>query len=366
MGSYADASGGQEQQLSLAIVASLDTVAPWDLPELFDAIAKDPSDAIRAAGAARVSLCPPAFPRFLLDESPTVQIAAIRHSRAVRDADRDSPMVLGRLTDAAWAGAVRAPVRRALVAALPEHIGDDQSFAAAYAVLRLYMDDACDEVRMDVAGAVRALAARPRPFLLPRMSAVFRLMLVDVQWRVRQVGVELLYAAALAADARCFAAAIFPHLLAFLRDPCLKVRQFALTGLPALVARFPALWATGQLFAELRPLAFSPSYLQRELFLGAVVVLARAFPPPELTDYAHMVLHLLFKDPVESVVFTAMLTLLEHLPIVPLARLEKEVIPFLQGLRANGSPTLRLPAEELLKAVGVPLTTAADGSAKGG
>jgi HEAT repeat protein len=339
----------------LAAVAALGGVAPKKLPRLFELIAADPVVNVRVAGAKCLVLFPQAFSQFITDQDPLVQIETIMRSRAVRDAHSDPQTVVTLLTDQNRAQTAPPEVRCAIAAVLASHVTGDSPearnavFERVYPLMELYIKDMNDDVRLRIANGVKELAARfTTQFLFTRMSSIYRRMLVDPQWRVKNVSVELLYAMILVGDDESFDNHLFPLLLGFLRDPHYKVRHFAVSGLPILAKKFSDQWLTKTLFAKLGELANSSNYLEREIFIIAISTLAAYFPSKYIGNYVVQPMITLLKDSVNSVVLTALNVLAGHLQLVHPFRLQCVLKPQVEYLIAHGPPTVRTAATEFL------------------
>jgi hypothetical protein len=166
-------------------------------------------------------------------------------------------------------------------------------------------------------------------------------MLTDSQWRLRNMAVEILCGLAMVSRPEFFNEKLFQLLLGFLRDPCDRVRQFTLTGLPNLVERFGAEWLQTKLIQNLQELAVANNFLHRQTYLLCISSLVNYFPEHYRSNFVFQPMIRMLKDEVHNVVAVALILLAEQLPAIHPFRRQYELRPILDSLAADAPPTVK-------------------------
>jgi HEAT repeat protein len=321
-------------------------ITPESLPDLFSKFSECMMREVRQAAAQRIALCPSAFETYLHDLDPQVQIIVIGKSLAIRPSHPDPALVLSLLTDQLFIRNSPTEVRYAVARVLARHAALDPDRALVVQkiipVIDLLIRDGQDDVRVATASNVKELAKEfGLEFIFEHCHATLHLMLTDSQWRLRSNAVEILFGLAIVSTQEFFDEQLFQLLLGFLRDPCDRVRQFTLTGLPNLVERFGPEWLQTKLVRNLQELALSPNFLHRQAYLLAISSLVNYFPEQYRSNFVFQPMIRLLKDEVNNVVAVALILLSEQLDAIHPFRRQYELRPILEALAADAPPTVR-------------------------
>jgi HEAT repeat protein len=340
-----EALGKDDVHVRLEAISRFESIPPDAREPLFKKVAEDLSHEVREAAANLVILCPSMCALFLSDPDPQVRIAIVNNSVGVRSYLSDPSVVFSQLTELLRDSA--SEVRSALARILPQHakldiVDDPAAFVVANIVplIEKLLTDLNDDVRIAASLNLKELTIQfGFDFLFEHLHGSLHHMVTDTQWRVRNNAVELLFGLALVCSQEVFDAKLFDFLLSFLRDPCCRVRRFALGALPNLAQRFGDSWLKRSLIAKLQEMAESPSFLHRETYLLAISALVNFFPVQYQSNYVFQPMIRMLKDSVHNVVLLALELLQAHRDAIHPFRRQYELKPVLDQLvESQGSP----------------------------
>jgi hypothetical protein len=336
-----EALNADDIEVRLDAVSRLDSISPDAREPLFKKIATDLRHEVREAAAQRIALSPSMFTLFLVDPDPQVRVAIINNSIPVRCYFPSSDTVFGRLTES-----VRDPsveVRCALARMLHQHAkldiaGNSLAFVLKHIVplVEKLLIDQNDDVRIAASATVKELTIQfGFDFIFEHLRPGLQAMLTDLQWRVRNIPVELLFNLSLVCSAELFEGMLFDFVMAFLKDPCYRVRRFALAALPNLAQRFGPEWLKTTLVNKLKEMEDSTNFIHRQTYMLAVSSLMNFFPVQYQSNYVFQSLIRKLHDPVHNVVLLALELLQEHRDELHPFRVQNELKPVLDGLIEN-------------------------------
>jgi HEAT repeat protein len=287
------------------------------------------------------------FALFLSDPDPQVRIAIISNSVDIRCYLPSSDIVFSHLADVVRDSA--AEVRCALARVLHQHakldVGGDATQFVIHNIVPLIeklLTDLNNDVRIAASLNLKELTVQfGFDFVFENLQNALHHMITDTQWRVRNNAVELMFGLALVCSFEVFDPRLFEFLLAFLKDPCSRVRKFALSALPNLAQRFGEDWLKRTLIAKLQEMAESLSFLHRETYLLAISALANFFPVQYQSNYVFQPMIRMLKDPVHNVVLLALQLLEEHRDAIHPFRRQYELKPTLDQLVENPNSTIK-------------------------
>ncbi|OHS98288.1 HEAT repeat family protein [Tritrichomonas foetus] len=327
-------------------VNNFSNVPPEQREALFRRVTEDFNHEVREAAANKIYLCPHMYTKFLADPDPQVRIAIINNSVLIRETQKES--VLTALTSIVNDSV--AEVRCALARVLYRHAevksdsDDNKSIVLANIVplVDKLLGDRHDDVRVAASLNIKQLTIQfGFDFVFEQLYNSLHHMLTDTQWRVRNNAVELLFGLALVCSAEFFDQNLFPFLNQFLKDPCNKVRQFALSALPTLASHFGDEWLKTKLIDNLQELAQSQNFLHRETYLLCISELAGFFPVQYQSNYVFQPMIRMLRDPVQNVVLLAIELLSKHRESIHPFRRQYELKPILESLDENSPPTTK-------------------------
>ena len=340
-------------RVRLSAVSKFNTVQPESRTSLFQRVLSDFNHEVREEAAKAILLCPNLYMNFLADPDAQVRIAIINLSVEIGKALNRQVEIVSDLEKLVNDSV--AEVRCALARILHLHVKgedpDEMKMRIVNLVERL-LRDRNDDVRVAASSNVKELTIQNGfDWIFERGYECLHHMLTDTQWRVRNNAVELLFGLALVCTPEYFNANLFPFLMQFLRDPCNKVRQFALSALPTLASRFSSEgdWLKTKLIGHLQELAQSPNFTYRETYLHCISALASFFSVQYQSNYVFQPMIRLLKDPVHNVVLLAIEMLSRHKESIRPFRRQYELKPILESLTVESSPqTIRERASALL------------------
>jgi hypothetical protein len=211
------------------------------------------------------------------------------------------------------------------------------------------LTDLDDDVRMAASLDLKALTIQfGFDFIFENLHSSLHSMLTDTQWRVRNQAVELLFGLAVVCSADFFDQSLMEFLMMFLKDPCNRVSQFALTALPNLSQHFGDDWLKTQLMTRLQELASSPNFLHRETYLLRISALVSFFPVQYQSNYVFQPMIRMLRDQVHNVVLLAIELLAQHKDAIHPFRRQYELKPILETLAQSQQPTIKERAAAFL------------------
>lgn len=331
----------------LESISRLESVPEDKLEQIFRKIADNFNHEVRESAASKITLCPKMYQTFLSDPDPKVRVEIVKNSVEIRRALNDDENILKSLQDLTKDSV--AEVRVALGHVIYKHskvkLGDEGKTITLSKIVPLIdtlLGDRSDDVRVAASQNIKELTILfGFDFVFEQLYTSLHHMLTDTQWRVRNNAIEILFGLALACNADFFNENLFPFLIQFLRDPCNKVRAFAVEGLPALVKHFGEEWLKTKLIVSLKELADSPNFLYRETYLQSISVLANFFPVQYQSNYVFQPMIRMLRDPVHNVVLLAIELLSEHRESIHPFRRQHELKPILESLVENSPQTIK-------------------------
>ncbi|EAY21102.1 HEAT repeat family protein [Trichomonas vaginalis G3] len=331
-----------------------------ELAELFKIVSEDFNHQVREEAVEKILLHPESFRLFLADPDPQVRISIINKSVEIRNALAEAGKLEKPETVIAQIKTLQSDsvseVRSALARVLYKHCGTeatDESRAFVLAnivpILDNLLNDRHDDVRIAASLNIKEITIIfGFDFVFEQLYNSLHHMLTDTQWRVRNNAVELLFGLALVCSQDFFDANLFQFLIQFLQDPCNKVRQFALSSLPTLAAKFGEEWLKKKLVVALKDLAESQNYLHRETYLLTISALVSFFPVQYQSNYVFQPMIRMLKDSVYNVVLLAIELLSKHKDSIHPFRRQYELKPILESLVDNSPVTIKDQASALL------------------
>jgi HEAT repeat protein len=355
--SWAQALQSEDLNTRAATVSQLANVPAELRDPLFQIVAGDTCNEIRRAAAELILICPTAFQYFLADQDSKIQTIIVATSVEIRRNHPEPATVLALLTNPSFFRAVAADVRYAIGSVIADHVKLEENETVSQTVaeriapvVELYMKDSDDGVRLAISKSVNEIGKYfGIEFALGHFHNAFHRMLTDSQWRVRVNAIELLYGLAIVSPLEFFEAHLFDFIIKFLKDDNHRVRHFTLSGIPQLADRFGTEWVIGKLVPQLRALASSPNYIQRETFLLAISLLVKYFPERRRANLAFQPMIKLLSDDVNSVVLVALIVLVDVSGQLHPFRVDTELRPLLEGLVSGGAPTVKALATAFLQ-----------------
>ena len=330
----------------MAAVSNLSEVPENDRETVFKKISEDFNHEVRELAAKQISLCPKMYQQYLTDPDPKVRVAIVENSVQIRKELNDDT-ILDSLRDLSNDSV--AEVRVAVARIIHEHAkitpgeeGKSSTLAKVVPLIDSLLADRSDDVRVAASQNIKELTILfGFDFVFEQLYTSLHHMLTDTQWRVRNNAIEILFGLALACKVEFFDANLFPFLTQFLRDPCNKVRAFAVEGLPALAKHFGDEWLKTKLITALQDLANSPNFLYRETYLQSISVLANFFPVQYQSNYVFQPMIRMLRDPVHNVVLLAIELLSQHRESIHPFRRQHELKPILESLIENSPQTIK-------------------------
>jgi HEAT repeat protein len=343
-------------QSRLDAVSQFETVPVDSREQLFKIVFEDFNHEVREAAANLIALCPSMFPTFLTDPDPDVRVAVVTNSVDVRRCLPSPELILARLADVVRDSAVE--VRCALARVLHQHAKVDPANDPKTLVVQMIvplieqlLKDFHDDVRVAASLNLRELTVQfGFDFVFENVHRCMQYMLTDMQWRVRNNAVELLFGLALVCSREFFDHHLFEFLLKFLQDPCCKVRQFALMALPSLAQHFGYEWLKTRLMESLQRMADSENFMERETYLFSISALVGFFPVQYQSNYVFQPMIRLLNDPIHNVILLALELLAQHKDAIHPFRRQYELKPILESLIETSPPTIKERAQAFLSA----------------
>jgi len=330
----------------LQSVSNLQSVPADKLEMIFKKISEDFNHEVRECAAKQITLYPKVYKDYLADPDPKVRVAIVDNSVQIRKALNDEGILdsLNELSSDSVAE-VRVAVARVIHQHAKVILGEEGkriTLAKVVPLIDTLLGDRSDDVRVAASQNIKDLTILfGFDFVFEQLYTSLHHMLTDTQWRVRNNAIEILFGLALACKADFFDANLFPFLTQFLRDPCNKVRAFAVEGLPALAKHFGDEWLKTKLISALQELADSPNFLYRETYLQSISVLANFFPVQYQSNYVFQPMIRMLRDPVHNVVLLAIELLSEHRESIHPFRRQHELKPILESLVENSPQTIK-------------------------
>jgi HEAT repeat protein len=243
-------------------------------------------------------------------------------------------------------------VRCALARVLHQHAkagtGADLAACVVESIVPLIeelMADRSDDVRIATSLTFKELTIQfGFDFIFQYLHKALQAMVQDLQWRIRNNAVELLFGLAFVCTRDLFEPMLFDLLLAFLRDPCARVRRFALSALPNLAQRFGLPWIKASLIVRLQDMAKSPNFLHRQVYLLAISSLLNFFPIQFQSNYVFQPMIRMLQDSVQNVVVLALELLQEHRDAIHPFRKQYELKPVLDELAGDPASPVTIKA----------------------
>jgi hypothetical protein len=338
----------------LEAIPQLQNVVMSERESLFELILTDFSCDVRKSAAASISSCPSMYKRFLADPVPGVRIAVVQQSVPLREVLGNPITVLSEL--ATLTKDPVADVRCAFARVLHQHARPASTFDSREftltkiaPILQELLHDNSDDVKLAAASNfVELTSIHGFQFVFGDLRDHIQLILTDRQWRVRQVGIQLLVALGIVADAPYVTENLMMFYVRFLSDPCQKLREFMVAALPSLARQLGEDWVTQSLILELRKLEKSPNFLNRKVYLLALSVLVSFFPVDFQANYVFHPMIRMLKDPVQNVVLLAIELLWQNHELIHPFRRQHEMRPILEWLMESSGPTVTEKAAAFL------------------
>jgi len=325
-----------------------------DLEKLFQKVAEDFNHEVREAAAEEILIYPIMYRVFIGDPDPKVRISIVNKSVEIKNLLGPMEQVIDQLK--VLENDPVAEVRCAFARILYQHVNkeptqENMDFVVSKLVpiIDKLLSDRNDDVKICVSLNIKELTIIfGFDFIFEKLYSSLHHMLTDLQWRVRNNAVELLFGLALVCSSDFFDANLNHFLLEFLKDPCYKVRQFALSSLPTLAAKFGEKWLKEKLVPGLKELAESQNFLHRATYLHAVSALVSFFPVQYQSNYVFQPMIRMLKDSVSNVVLLSIELLKKHKDSIHPFRRQYELKPILESLVENSPPTVKQHANDLL------------------
>lgn len=344
----------EDVQKRIEAVQRFHEVPPDAREKLFQMVAGDFNHEVRETAANLIELYPKLYTEFIDDPDPQVRIAIINNLIKIR---KTEPDILSNFENLSKDSV--AEVRCALAKVLHEHAefkeanGEiDENKLTTYIIsnIQTLLNDRNDDVRIAASENMKHMTIQfGFDFVFEKMRECLHSMLTDTQWRVRINAIEILFGLALVCPDEFFKDNLFPFLCQFLRDPCSKVRQFAISSLPTLASQFKSLVKENNFKENLSNLSQSDNFLHRQTYLYCISELAAFYPPQYRSNLVFQPMIRMLKDPVQNVVLLAIELLSKHKDSIHPFRRQYELKPTLEELAENASATIKAQAAKLLE-----------------
>ncbi|KAH0786888.1 HEAT repeat family protein [Histomonas meleagridis] len=349
-----EALSNEDVLVRIDAVSKIPTVDASEREAIFSKISEDFNHEVREAAAKLICYCPSYYQKFLSDPDPQVRIAIINNSVEIRKSLPDQDIFLKSLDTLANDSV--AEVRCALAHVLHLHSKEEKGETAKEIVLEKIvplidklLSDRHDDVRVAASLNIRELTNQfGYDFVFEKLYNSLHHMLTDTQWRVRNNAVDLILGLSIVCTPEFFDQNLFQFLMQFLKDPCNKVREFALSSLPTLASHFGDEWLKTKLISSLQELAQSQNFLHRETYLYAISALVSFFPVQYQSNYVFQPMIRMLRDPVHNVVLLAIELLQKHHESIHPFRRQYELKPILENLVETSAPTIKERANAFL------------------
>jgi HEAT repeat protein len=311
------------------------------LPKLFEIVLNDSSYEVRESAAALITLCPSLYERYLTDPDPYVRISVINQSVAIRSS-LSNPASIITLLGNLVSDPIPA-VRCAIASALREHtklrIEDD--FLRMSRFLLILLSDRDDDVRIAASANICDLVGVfTFDFIFDKLFDHIQTILIDLQWRVRINSVRFMCSVALSCPPAFYTQHVTQFLVRALSDTCHRVRLSAIAQLPFLVRQFGSEWLFDWLLPLLQKFQSSSNFLHRQAHLLGLSALVALVPSDYRSQFVFQPMTRALRDPVHSVVLTALELLLLHFDEIHPFRRCEEIKPILESLFQSPSAAI--------------------------
>ncbi|KAK8881647.1 hypothetical protein M9Y10_004391 [Tritrichomonas musculus] len=330
------------------------SVSQDDREKLFEKVLEDLSHEVREEAANNIEFCPSMYKKYLADPDPRVRIAIIRNSVKIRKTETDILKTLKGLIDDP-----DPEVRCAFAKILQQHseynsgnkANDDKVLKSSIIpTIELLLSDQADIVRITASDNIKYLTIqRGFDFVFEELQKSLNLILTDPQWRIRINGVSFLFGLARVCEIEFFNNNLLPFLLQFLKDPSMKIRQFATQSLPALAIHFGEEWLKVKLVKDLQTLAESNNLFYRQTYLNCLSQLVEFFPVEYQSNYVFQEMIRMLKDKEQNVVILAIDLLSKHKQSIHPFKIKYELKPIITKLAENSPPTIKSKAAKFIE-----------------
>lgn len=330
------------------------------LVPFFDIASKDFHQEVRIEAAKNILLCPSKFSVFIEDPFDKVRVCIINQSVELENAGQTVVDILAkRVSD-------HSPeVRTALAKIVPKLFPQNSSDAKKNNLIEITKNlllDPDDDVKYYAAIIIQECTISfGFEYLFDNFSLLFHQILADPQWRVRKVGIELMFSLAYVSEFTFFKGHLFQFILKFLQDPCFKVRKFAVSCLPALVQHFDnntpdSPFLTKDLIPELKKhLAEQPNFIERETYILCISALAGLFKTEYQSNYVFQPMIKMLKESESTQYYNVSILAIDHLKkhhtSIHSFRKQYELKPILKKLITHPEVTIKQRAEQFLREI---------------
>jgi hypothetical protein len=321
---------------------------------LFDHVLGNSHHEVRESAATSIMLCPSIYEKYLTDQDPEVRITIIEKSLEIRFALSAHDPVISNLTTLASDPVI--DVRCALARVLHRHAtaefdGDSRQFTLQRIcpLLQFLLSDAHDDVRIAASfNLIKFAAFFGFDFVFERLYEHLHLLLTDIQWRVLNNGLQIVFGLGLICTPPYFDENLMVFLRKYLIHSCRKTCFFALSSLPALAKHLGLEWLAQSLIPELVKLWNSPNFLHRQTYLMGISAVVAFFPVECRSKFVFQPMVRALRDPVANVVILALDLLWRHREAIHPFRRQQEMRPILEGMFEHSSHTVSEKANALL------------------
>lgn len=343
-------------EVRLHYISDLRNANPNSLEAIFQKVSEDSHHQLREKAVQQITVFPKMYHLFVQDPDPQVKILLIQNSVKIREILHENS-ILDHFPAFISNGYI--PIRIAVANTLSQHAklsSDNNDFDLIHNQIIPLMDqlvkDTNDDVRISISEQTKAFAINYGfDFIFEKLSNVFKLILSDVQWRVRKNAFEILVGLSLSSSGDFADSFLFPFCFKYLKDPCHSLRLFAIDGIITLAAHFGFQWIQKKLMPFLIELSVSHNYLEREIYIQILSKFLSIIPPDKNQEMVFQPIIEMLKDPIESVNLLSIHLLKQNVHFIHPYRLENELKPIMQTMLHSSSQTIQIYANEFLVSV---------------
>lgn len=333
-------STSQSIQGKTEIFSTLASKNPSERLPIFEKALIDRHINVRLEAAKFIDLCPAKFLDFLNDPFDKVRCIIIEKSPSISNPDvfvsvcqlNNDPSPL-----------VRISLARVLNSFIKSKT--DPLINNCFEVILYLLQDFDDEVRIEASHAVQSFAKKfGSQYLVTGLYEHWKFILNDLQWRVQQVGIELLLDIAYQSKPIFFEENLLKKFVQFLKKPCHKLRVFLIQRLPDLFRYLDKddqenSMLIQKFFPIISTFGKAPNTISKETYILCISTLVPLVPEKYLSNFVFQPLINLLRESFATQYFNitilSMVHLEKHIKLLHPFRIRYDLLPLLEQLESK-------------------------------